>query len=150
MAEATGLEHTLILLTARCFTACRKPKCILSMIIQGLPAGDEIDIQGMMWKTTNAGLSWKTYCVSAEPLYDVKALSPTKIIATGGDFEYGMGITVSYDAGSTWETEVTGLFGRGRSVAFRTPNELWVPLDFSQNFGVSPWIPAGLGVHGRK
>lgn len=103
----------------------------------GFACGGQIDIQGMMWKTTDAGLNWKTYCVSAEPLYDVKAVSPTKIIATGGDFEYGMSTTVSYDGGSTWETEVTGLFGRGRSVAFRTPSELWIPLDFAQTFGVS-------------
>ncbi len=103
----------------------------------GFACGGQIDIQGMMWKTTDAGLNWKTYCVSAEPLYDVKAVSPTKLIATGGDFEYGMSITVSYDAGESWNTEVTGLFGRGRSVAYRTSSELWIPLDFSQTFGVS-------------
>lgn len=103
----------------------------------GFACGGQIDIQGMVWKTTDAGLSWKTHCVSAEPLYDIKAVTSSKIIATGGDFEYGMNMTVSYDAGSTWDTEVTGLFGRGRSVAYRTPNELWIPLDFSQNFAVS-------------
>lgn len=103
----------------------------------GFACGGQIDIQGMVWKTTDAGLSWKTYCVSAEPLYDIKAVTSSKIIATGGDFEYGMGITISYDGGETWNSEVTGLFGRGRSLAYRTPSEVWVPMDFSQTFGVS-------------
>ncbi|MCX7878920.1 MAG: YCF48-related protein, partial [Ignavibacteria bacterium] len=55
----------------------------------GYMAGGQIDIQGMVWQTTNGGYHWFTYCVTPEPLYDVKAINASKVIAAGGDFEYG-------------------------------------------------------------
>jgi photosystem II stability/assembly factor-like uncharacterized protein len=103
----------------------------------GFAAGGQMDVQGMVWNTTNGGLNWITHCVSAEPIFDITAVSPLKIVGTGGDFEYGMSVIISRDGGFSWEPDVTGIFGRGKSVAFRTPSELWIPLDFSQNFAVN-------------
>jgi photosystem II stability/assembly factor-like uncharacterized protein len=123
----------------------------------GFACGGQIDIQGMIWKTTDAGLNWVTYCVASEPLYDIKVVSPSKIIATGGDFEYGLSTVVSYDTGNTWAYRETGLFGEGRSLAFRTPEELWIPTVYSVEFGLSkdsgshsaPWfeIPSPDSIH---
>ena len=103
----------------------------------GYACGGQIDIQGMVWRTTNGGQHWYTYCVTAEPLYDIKAVSSSKIIATGGDLEYGLSMAISTDAGLSWNYRVTPLPGRGLSLGFRTPAELWVPLNFVPAYGVN-------------
>lgn len=103
----------------------------------GYCCGGQIDIQGMIWKTTNGGAHWFTYCVTPEPLEDIKAISSTKIMAAGGDFEYGAITATTYDGGTNWLYDTTGLFGVGKSLAFRTPSELWVPLSFSQQWALS-------------
>lgn len=103
----------------------------------GYVCGGQIDIQGMIWKTTNGGAHWYTYCVASEPLYDIKAVSPDKIISNGGDFEYGLNTVISRDGGSIWNYELNNIPGKGSSIAFRTPSEVWVPLSFSQTFAVN-------------
>jgi len=103
----------------------------------GYACGGQIDIQGMVWRTTNGGQHWYTYCVTAEPLYDIKAVSSSKIIATGGDLEYGLSMAMSEDAGLSWNYRVTTMPGRGLSLGFRTPAELWVPLNFVPAYGVN-------------
>lgn len=103
----------------------------------GFACGGQIDIQGMVWKTTNSGANWYTYCVASEPLYDIKATSPNKIIANGGDYEYGLNTVVSTDGGVTWQYELNNILGRGYSLAFRTPKEVWVPLNFSESFALN-------------
>jgi photosystem II stability/assembly factor-like uncharacterized protein len=113
----------------------------------GFACGGQIDIQGIIWKTTDSGFNWFTYCITPEPLYNIKAINSSKIISTGGDFEYGAITAQSHDGGNLWHYDTTGMFGIGRSLAFRTPSELWVPLSFSQAWAVnldsgsinSPW-----------
>jgi photosystem II stability/assembly factor-like uncharacterized protein len=103
----------------------------------GFAAGGHMDLQGILWKTTNAGLHWFTYCVAPEPLFDIKAISGNRVISTGGDFEYGASICNSYDGGNNWLYEATGVYGQGTYLAFRTPEELWVPLSFAQTWAVN-------------
>jgi hypothetical protein len=113
----------------------------------GFACGGQIDIQGIIWKTTDAGLNWFTYCIAPEPLYDIKVINQSKITAIGGDPDYGISFVVSYDGGSTWNYRETGLFGTGRALAYRTASELWVPGDYSTKFAlnldsgslVTPW-----------
>ncbi len=114
----------------------------------GYICGGQIDIQGMIWKTTNGGAHWYTYCVASEPLYDIKAISPNKIISNGGDYEYGLCTVNSADGGNSWVYELNNIPGKGSSIAYRTPAEVWVPLSFSQTFAVNtdsgntgtPWL----------
>jgi photosystem II stability/assembly factor-like uncharacterized protein len=103
----------------------------------GFACGGQLDIAGMVWKTTDGGLNWKTYCVTPEPLYKIKIINAAKILATGGDFEYGMSMAVSWDSGNTWHYDTTGLFGVGGALAFRTSTEVWVPLNFAQRWGLN-------------
>ncbi len=103
----------------------------------GFACGGQIDIQGMVWKTSDGGLNWKTYCVASEPLYDIKALSVNKIISSGGDFEYGLNTVISTDGGNNWIYELNNIAGRGSSIAYRTPAEVWTPLSFAQTFAVN-------------
>ncbi len=103
----------------------------------GFVCGGQIDIQGIVWRTTDAGLNWFTYCIAPEPLLEIKAVSQSKIVATGGDPDYGISFVKSYDGGLTWSYQETGHFGMGRSLAFRTPSELWVPGFFFQKFALN-------------
>jgi photosystem II stability/assembly factor-like uncharacterized protein len=103
----------------------------------GFACGGQIDIQGIVWRTTDAGLNWYTYCIAPEPLLEIKAINQSKVVATGGDPDYGISFVKSYDAGLTWSYQETGLFGMGRSLAFRTPSELWIPGFFLQKFALN-------------
>lgn len=104
----------------------------------GYVAGGQIDIQGMVWKTTNGGQRWFTYCITPEPLFDIEVVNQNKIIACGGDFEYGPITGQSYNSGQTWLYDtIAGSYGQARSMAFRTPSELWVPLSFAQKWGLN-------------
>jgi photosystem II stability/assembly factor-like uncharacterized protein len=103
----------------------------------GYACGGHFDIQGIIWKTTDSGANWFTYCVTPEPLYDIKAISSSKIISCGGDFEYGGITATSFNGGNSWIYDTTGIFGIARDLAFRTPSELWLPLSFAQVWGVS-------------
>jgi photosystem II stability/assembly factor-like uncharacterized protein len=114
----------------------------------GFAGGGHMDLQGIVWKTTNAGLHWFTYCIAPEPLFDIKAINSSRVISTGGDFEYGASVCNSNNGGDSWLYEATGVYGQGTYLAFRTPAELWVPLSFAQTWAVNldsgkyltPWL----------
>lgn len=103
----------------------------------GFAAGGQIDIQGIIWRTTDAGANWYTYCVTPEPMEDIKVLSPGKILAAGGDFEYGTMTATTYDGGNSWIYNPTGVFGAASDIALRTPSELWLPLTFGAKWAVN-------------
>jgi photosystem II stability/assembly factor-like uncharacterized protein len=103
----------------------------------GYVCGGQIDIQGIIWKTTDSGLNWFTYCVTPEPLADIKAINSNKVISSGGDFEYGAITAQTSNSGSIWHYDTTGFFGIGKNLAFRTPSELWLPLAFAQTWAVN-------------
>lgn len=103
----------------------------------GYACGGHMDIAGIIWKTTNAGLHWFTYCVGPEPLLDIKPISVSRILSTGGDLEFGASTVNSFDSGNNWIYDTIGLPGQGQNLAFRTPAELWVPLAFSQRWGLN-------------
>jgi photosystem II stability/assembly factor-like uncharacterized protein len=103
----------------------------------GYACGGQIDIQGIIWRTTDAGANWYTYCITPEPLEDIKVISSSKVISSGGDFEYGAMTATTYNAGGDWHYNPTGLFGVGNMLAFRTASEVWVPLTFAQTWAVS-------------
>ncbi len=104
--------------------------------LTGYAVGGQMDIVGVIWKTTNSGLNWHSYCLAPEPLHDIKFIGST-IIATGGDFEYGSNIVRSDDGGSSWHFYSTNCFGIGENLAFRTPTEVWIPLGFSQRWALN-------------
>lgn len=137
-----------------CSYLFRFPKNRVNFLNQttGYACGGHYDISGIIWKTTDSGLNWFTYCVTPEPLFDIKAINQNKIISSGGDFEFGAITSTSYNGGTVWAYDTTTFFGIGADLAFRTPSELWLPLMFAQSFALnldsgsinSPWyyIPA--------
>jgi len=103
----------------------------------GFVCGGHLDIQGMIWKTTDGGFNWLTFCTASEPLNRIKAISSNRILATGGDYEYGPITSTSLDGGNVWVYDTIGGFGIGSALAFRTSSEVWVPLDFIRKWAVS-------------
>lgn len=114
--------------------------------LTGFACGGQVDIQGMIWRTTDAGLNWKTYCVASEPLYDIKAINQNIVFTTGGDFEYGLSNVYTLNSGVDWIYEpVPAFLGKGQSIGVRTPYEFWIPLDFIDVFVVN--TDSGFGAH---
>lgn len=103
----------------------------------GYICGGNYDIIGAVWKTTNSGSFWFTYCITPEPLFDVQIINQNKIIAGGGDFEFGAITTTTYNNALSWNYVNIGLGGVGRDLAFRTPSEVWMPLAFAQTWSVN-------------
>lgn len=94
----------------------------------GFVSGGHMDLQGIVWRTTDSGENWLTYCSAPEPLKRVKTISRQRILTVGGDPEYGATTVQSYDSGKTWLYDTIGFFGIGTAIAFRTAGEVWVPL----------------------
>src|SRR4030095_671529 len=115
------------------------PKHSMSFLnsMTGFASGGHIDIQGMIWRTTDGGLNWLTYCVAPEPMEAIQSVSGNRIVSTGGDFEFGASFVQSYDGGNTWLYDSITGFGVGHDIAFRTPSELWIPLAFARRFCVN-------------
>lgn len=126
------------------------PKLRINFLNQstGFMCGGHNDIIGAVWKTTNSGSNWSTYCITAEPLYDIKIINANKIITCGGDPEFGAITATSYNSAVSWNYRSIFLFGAGRDIAFRTTKEVWMPLGYAQSWAVSldtgsvnsPWI----------
>jgi photosystem II stability/assembly factor-like uncharacterized protein len=96
----------------------------------GYACGGVRDIVGVVWRTTDGGLSWTTVVsnLTTEPLYDIHMFDSLNIIVVGGDPEFGSTQVVSTDGGNTWEYRSLGIFYYPVSVGFRTNSEGWVPM----------------------
>jgi photosystem II stability/assembly factor-like uncharacterized protein len=114
----------------------------------GYCAGGQMDLQGIVWRTTNSGLNWQTFCLTPEPLFDIKVINSNKIITSGGDFEFGAITSTTYNNSASWIYRNIELYGVAREIAFRTDKEVWMPLSFAQSWAVSldtgsytkPWV----------
>lgn len=103
----------------------------------GYAAGGVLDLQGIFVKTTNAGASWFSYCVAAEPLRKIIYRGNNRIALMGGDYDLGSIYAVSSNGGNNWSYEMTGCWGNATGFAFRTPAEVWAALNFSGSFAVN-------------
>lgn len=103
----------------------------------GFACGGVLDLQGIVVKTTNAGTSWFSYCVSPEPLNMIMDLGSGRIAAMGGDFDIGSNYAITGNNGINWVSGQTNCFGNAEAFAFRTPAEVWAALGFSGKFAVN-------------
>lgn len=118
----------------------------------GYACGGAMDFVGIVWRTTNSGGNWSVFCLSPEPLYEVKFPGPGIVAAMGGDLEFGSNAVYSGNNGANWSYGLTECFGSITGFAFRTPREVWAVQSFSGLLAVNidsmkagtPWqcIPA--------
>lgn len=105
--------------------------------LNGYACGGFRDVAGCMWRTTNGGFNWKGTIVGPEPLNDLYIFSSEKVIAAGGDFEYGSSTVSTSNGGSSWQYDTLGTFGVASSIDFRTPYNGWIALGIAQTFSYS-------------
>lgn len=99
--------------------------------------GGNIDIAGVIWRSTNSGFYWNATGVGPEPIQKLHVYDSLHIMGVGGDFEYGTAVVRTYDGGLTWDYNQLNIFGVPYGLALRTPNEIWCSLGFAQRFIVS-------------
>jgi photosystem II stability/assembly factor-like uncharacterized protein len=105
--------------------------------LYGFACGGQIDIAGVVWKTTNGGNLWTPIDpVFAPPdqIWDIHFFDSLNVICAGGDPEFfGVGFLKSSDAGETWLFNEIGVFGVARAISFRTDYEGWAPVPSGQS-----------------
>lgn len=94
----------------------------------GFASGGFRDLAGSMWKTTNGGNLWYISIVGPEPLNDLYINDLNRVIAVGGDFEYGSSYVKTTNSGLNWNYDTLGIFGVATSLDFRTRSEAWIAV----------------------
>ena len=90
----------------------------------GFACGGQRDVIGVIWKTTDYGMSWSSYELGPEPLTELFIVDSLNICGVGGDYEYGAGIARSTNGGLSWNYFELGIFGVATGVSFRTKMKL--------------------------
>ncbi len=103
----------------------------------GFACGGYFDRAGIIWTTTDGGLNWSDSCISAEPLFDIHPLNGTKVLAAGGDPEYGSYVYTSGNTGASWSGLFLGISGIAQRIAPRTASEIWLPCGNIGKFAVT-------------
>jgi photosystem II stability/assembly factor-like uncharacterized protein len=100
----------------------------------GFACGGLHDLVGVIWKTTDAGLSWSSKLLGPEPLREMQFIDSLNIIGVGGDFEYGTGVARTSDGGENWIYEEPGFLGVATGLSMRKNNEAWACLSSESKF----------------
>jgi photosystem II stability/assembly factor-like uncharacterized protein len=123
--------------TAGCFYLFPKSDIYFVDSQTGYTCGGVIDLQGIIMKTTNAGLNWNSLCMSPEPLNEIKYYGGNNVYVMGGDYDLGSMYIRSTNSGVNWVYDTTGCFGNATGFAFRTSREVWAALSFVRQFAVN-------------
>lgn len=100
----------------------------------GYAVGGVMDIAGIIWRTTNRGVRWTPYIVSPEPNMDMVFFDSLRILAFGGDFEYGASIVTTSNSGANWKYSSLEIFGLPTVLAFRDLKDGWGSLGYTRTF----------------
>ena len=93
----------------------------------GYACGGRLDIAGVVWRTTDSGLTWTAQGVSADEVFDVFIFDSLNAITLSGDPEglYAIAKINTMDAGLNWIYENLLFYGLSFTIDFRTYNEGW-------------------------
>jgi photosystem II stability/assembly factor-like uncharacterized protein len=104
----------------------------------GFACGGARDVNGVIWRSRDGGLSWDTVVDSvsapAEPLYAIHYFDSLNVLVVGGDPEYGASLMRTTDGGDSWVYTSVGILWYPVDVAFRVPSEGWIPLGSKREF----------------
>ena len=93
----------------------------------GYACGGALDFAGVIWKTTDSGLNWKSAGVSADQVFDIATLDSLNVISLSGDPEglYSIIAINTSDGGDNWNFKELQMYGLSFSLEFRTQLEGW-------------------------
>lgn len=93
----------------------------------GYACGGRIDVAGVVWRTTNYGLSWTAQGISVDEIFDIFILDSLNAITLSGDPEglFPIGYIRTTNAGESWSYSDLSFFGLSFAIDFRTYNEGW-------------------------
>lgn len=100
----------------------------------GIAVGGVRDLAAVIWRTSNGGDVWTVSIQGTEPLYNIYFKDENNIIGFGGDFEFGASIVRTSDSGLNWDYQFINIWGEGRGVSFRNPDEGFVALGYSGTY----------------
>jgi photosystem II stability/assembly factor-like uncharacterized protein len=99
-----------------------------------LACGGFYDLAGVTWRSSDGGYNWQSSGIASEPFFDIVQISSASFVAVGGDFEFGVMMSTTTNAGADWNVEYLTTFGIARGIAKRTHSEWWVTLSLSNRF----------------
>jgi photosystem II stability/assembly factor-like uncharacterized protein len=93
----------------------------------GYACGGRLDVFGVVWRTTDYGLSWSAQGISADEIFDLFILDSLNAITLSGDPEglYPISKIKTTDGGINWNFENLLFYGLSFTIDFRTYNEGW-------------------------
>jgi photosystem II stability/assembly factor-like uncharacterized protein len=93
----------------------------------GYACGGRLDVAGVIWRTTDSGLSWNAKGVSTDEVFDVFIFDSLNAITLSGDPEgfYPIAKIQTTNSGETWSNDTLSFFGLSFAIDFRTYNEGW-------------------------
>lgn len=99
----------------------------------GYACGGMFDIAGVIWRTTNGGISWSALSnqyAPADEVHQIHLFDSIHVMGAGGDPDFGYGVAFmrTWDGGSTWDYEEIEIQGNAFDLDFRTESEVWCPL----------------------
>jgi photosystem II stability/assembly factor-like uncharacterized protein len=100
----------------------------------GFALGGYFDVSGVVWRTTDGGISWNAQSVGPEPVNDILFKDNLNYITVGGDYEFGPSVSYTSNSGISWQYRTLEQFGIGYSIDKQTDAKLWIVLGYVGNF----------------
>ncbi len=95
----------------------------------GYAVGGQLEIAGIIWRTTDGGETWRSRIVSGDPVFNIHYFDSSHVLTSMGDIDQaGAGFLRTEDGGETWSFENTTIWGEPTTFAYRTESEGWVPM----------------------
>ena len=93
----------------------------------GYACGGRLDVAGVIWRTTDSGLSWTAKGVSTDEVFDIFIFDSLNAITLSGDPEgfYPIAKIRTTNSGEGWSNDTLSFFGLSFAIDFRTYNEGW-------------------------
>jgi photosystem II stability/assembly factor-like uncharacterized protein len=105
----------------------------------GFAVGGAIDVAGVVWRTNDAGASWKAYGIAPDKFDDFIFLDSTTVLSLSADIEryYPIGVLKFDLQKNFWTYNELNKYGRITSLSRRTNEEVWGTLGCDTSFIVS-------------